>query len=85
MEDFASMFLLYYLILENNCLKTTEANNKLSGPQSCTSVKEAWGTRKWDVDSKPIMQTTVECAKGENECKKMAIKCILYEAKYEVA
>jgi len=31
------------------------------------------------------MQTTVECAKDEKECKKVAVTCTLYEARDEVA
>ena len=72
------------LVLEKYCLKTTEVSNELPGPLLCTSVKQAWGPRKRDVDPKPIMQTTVEHAKGETERKKMAIKCTLYEARDEV-
>ena len=72
------------LVLEKYCLKTTEVSNELPGPQSCISVKQTWGPRKRDVDPKPIMQTTVERAKGETERKKMAIKCSLYEARDEV-
>ena len=55
------------LVLEKYCLKMTEISNELPGPQSCTSVKQTWGPRKRDVDPKPIMQTTVERAKGETE------------------
>ena len=46
------------------------------------SVKQSW---EHDIYPKPIMQTTVECAKDEKEYKKVAVTCTLYEARDEVA
>ena len=67
-KEFCQHVIALLLVLEKYCLKMTEVINELAGPQSCASVKQAWRSRKCDVDTKPIIQTTIDRARGETEC-----------------
>ena len=73
------------LVLERYSPKPAESESNLPRPQSCTSEKKTWGSRKRDVTRKTVMSTTVERAKESEERRKLPLKCTLYEARSDVA
>ena len=71
----------FALLIVINHYYPREESDSLPDPSSATSNPCTWGPTKRNVKPHAVMQSTIEKAKTDNERKRSAVSCFLYESR----